>query len=277
MYYHNVLTLRRVFSLLLVAHVSYGIFENFYDSYELKYATFNYNVKRRMKNEARRMFEFAYDNYMQYAFPMDELDPIHCTGRGPDHDHPENININDVLGGYALGLIDSLTTLVVMGNKTEFLRAVNNVIDYVSFNNDNTVQVFEATIRVLGALLSTHLIITDPDQLLGDFTVPNYDNQLLTLAHDLANRLLTAFENTKTGIPYPRVNLIHGVLPDTINETCTAGAGSLLLEFGVLSRLLNDSVYENLARRTNKLYYFYRFFSRFFTLKISQNFMESQG
>ena len=37
-----------------------------------------------------------------------------------------------------------------------------------------------------------------------------------------------------SGIPYTRVNLRLGVLPETINETCTAGAGSLLLEFGRL-------------------------------------------
>ena len=26
------------------------------------------------------MFTFGYDSYMKYAFPKDELDPIHCTG-----------------------------------------------------------------------------------------------------------------------------------------------------------------------------------------------------
>jgi len=34
------------------------------------------------------MFYFGYDNYMNFAFPKDELDPIHCTGRGPDYDNP---------------------------------------------------------------------------------------------------------------------------------------------------------------------------------------------
>lgn len=230
-----------------------SIFNTFHDSYELKYSTFNERTRQLLKHDARRMFEFAYDNYMRYAFPYDELDPIHCTGRGPDRDHPENININDALGDYSLGLVDSLTTLVVLGNRSEFVNAVRNVIEYVSFDKDSTVQVFEATIRVIGALLSSHLIITDADKVLGDFTVEDYDGQLLTLAHDLANRLLPAFQNTQTGIPFPRVNLRRGVLPETVNETCTAGAGSLLLEFGVLSKLLNDPVYENLARRTNKV------------------------
>ena len=51
-----------------------------------------------MLDETRQMFTFGYDSYMKYAFPQDELDPIHCKGRGPDHENPSNININDVLG-----------------------------------------------------------------------------------------------------------------------------------------------------------------------------------
>ena len=37
-----------------------------------------------MKEEARRMFYWGYDHYMQYAFPEDELNPIRCRGRGHD-------------------------------------------------------------------------------------------------------------------------------------------------------------------------------------------------
>ncbi len=33
------------------------------------------------------------------------------------------------------------------------------------------------------------------------------------------------------------------------NHTCLSGAGSLLLEFGILSRLINDPIYENVARK----------------------------
>ena len=32
-----------------------------------------------------------------------------------------------------------------------------------------------------------------------------------SLAHDLAERLLPAFDKTDTGIPFPRVNLRHGL------------------------------------------------------------------
>ena len=59
--------------------------------------------------------------------------------------------------------------------------------------------------RVLGALLSAHLLIIDPIQPFGNLTIPDYDNELLDLAHDLASRLLPAFEKTPHGLPYPRV------------------------------------------------------------------------
>lgn len=42
----------------------------------------------RLKESARRMFYWGYDNYMRYAFPADELDPIHCAGRGHDWANP---------------------------------------------------------------------------------------------------------------------------------------------------------------------------------------------
>jgi hypothetical protein len=94
-----------------------------------------------------------------------------------------------------------------------------------------------------------------------------YDGQLLRLALDLAQRLLPAFF-TATGMPYPRVNLRSGIsfyqnsplngatdsdfvqdgAPET-TETCSAGAGSLVLEFTVLSRLTGDPRFEQLAKR----------------------------
>ena len=59
--------------------------------------------------------------------------------------------------------------------------------------------------RVLGGLISAHMLIMDKEQPFGDLTPDFYDNELLYLAHDLASRLLPAFDGTVTGIPYPRV------------------------------------------------------------------------
>jgi mannosidase alpha-like ER degradation enhancer 1 len=137
---------------------------------------------------------------MQHAFPLDELDPIHCIGRTADSD-PENININDVLGNYSLTLIDSLDTLAIMGNRSEFWKAVDSVITHVSFDQDHVVQLFEANVRVLGGLLSAHLMAVDPHF---NLTRDSYDNELLDLALDLASRLLPAFDQSKTAFPHPR-------------------------------------------------------------------------
>ena len=161
------------------------------------------------------------------------------------------------------------------------------------FDLDSKVQVFETVIRGVGGLLSAHLFAvgelpirgyeperrqrtgeghTDAEDPIAIQWPDNYvyDGQLLRLAHDLARRLLPAF-HTATGLPYPRVNLRHGVpfyLNSPLNnnaeigqcqptqhpsgeltETCSAGAGSLVLEFTTLSRLTGDQRFEQLAKR----------------------------
>ena len=52
------------------------------------YLYFSRAERLQYREKAREMFQFAYDNYMTYAFPQDELDPIHCRGRGPDNERP---------------------------------------------------------------------------------------------------------------------------------------------------------------------------------------------
>jgi ER degradation enhancer, mannosidase alpha-like 1 len=125
------------------------------------------------------------------------------------------------------------------------------VVDHVTFDQDSTVQVFEATIRVLGGLLSAHLLLNDT-KVFPEAGLPDYDNELLELAVDLADRFTDAFMGTATGIPHPRINLRYGVQSgmEKIHETCLAGAGSLLLEFGLTSHLTGDPTYGRLAQRT---------------------------
>ena len=53
-----------------------------------KYRYFSDNERVKLREKARQMFYFGYNNYMNFAFPKDELDPIHCTGRGPDYENP---------------------------------------------------------------------------------------------------------------------------------------------------------------------------------------------
>uniref|UniRef100_A0A0X3PN84 alpha-1,2-Mannosidase n=1 Tax=Schistocephalus solidus TaxID=70667 RepID=A0A0X3PN84_SCHSO len=238
-----------VFSLifLLEAHVSISMCIR---PEELSGKLFTHVDKKKMLTKVREMFDFSFTNYMRHAYPLDELDPIHCTGRGYDFANRQNINVNDALGNYQLTLVDSLDTLAILGNVSAFKHAVELITHSLNFHIDTVVQVFESTIRVLGGLLSAHLMITDPKKRFKSLRPDHYADELLSLAHDLANRIIVAFEGTPSGIPFPRVNLrLSSVETLGYSHTCLAGAGSLLLEFGTLSLLLKDPTYAETARR----------------------------
>ncbi|GAQ88520.1 Glycosyl hydrolase family 47 [Klebsormidium nitens] len=183
-----------------------------------------------LRDEVKSMFYRAYNNYMEHAFPLDELRPLSCSGE-------------DSLGGYSLTLIDAMDTLALLGDIKEFARAVRWVSCNVNFDKNQTVSVFETNIRVLGGLLSAHLLASDPST---GMAVEQYTGKLLELAEDLGRRLLPAFY-TATGIPFGSVNLQTGVLPEETTVTSTAGGGTLALEFGMLSRLTKDPVFEDMA------------------------------
>jgi mannosidase alpha-like ER degradation enhancer 2 len=69
---------------------------------------------------------------------------------------------------------------------------------------------------------------------------------LLQLAEDVARRLIAAFDTT-TGMPYGTVNLRYGVPAGETSITCTAGVGTFILEFGTLSRLTGDPLFEEVG------------------------------
>lgn len=96
----------------------------------------------------------------------------------------------------------------------------------------------------LSGLLSAH-ILAEYIQKEAKFMIW-YRGELLEMAKDLGYRLLPAF-NTSTGIPHARVNLKHGMKSETLRhsrETCTACAGTILLEFAALSRLSGEPIFE---------------------------------
>lgn len=257
---------------------------------------------RHLRRTTQDLFYHGFDNYMNVAFPDDELKPISCqpltrsTGKLADQ------GVNDVCGNYSLTLIDSLSTLAILASGSrdakdhrnplrDFQDGVQSVVDLYGdgfdcgtracgFDLDSKVQVFETNIRGVGGLLSAHLFAQ------GDLPIQGYEpvwqkgskpgikwkngfrynGQLLRLAKDLAERLLPAF-STSTDIPYPRVNLRHGIPfyrdaengfcradgtstgTREITETCAAGAGSLVLEFTALSRMTGDPRFEDVAKK----------------------------
>lgn len=202
--------------------------------------------RRHLQQQARDMFYHGYRNYMEHAYPWDELKPLSCSGRR--WDRRERGDLDDVLGGFSLTLVDSLDMLAVLGDRDEFARAVKLISSSVSFDRDVTVSVFESTIRVIGGLVSAHMLASP--EYFGMMDESEYNGELLDLAEELGRRLLPAFE-TPTGIPVHRINLRHGVLPRdrAANLTCPAAAGSLLVEMAYLSRLTGDESFEERAKQ----------------------------
>jgi mannosidase alpha-like ER degradation enhancer 2 len=254
------------------------------------------------------MFQHAYDSYMYHAYPASEIQPLTCTGTA-----------FSLVTLPALTLVDSLDTLLVLGNTTEFARSIERLRRIPGmFAVNQNVSVFETNIRVLGGLLSAHQMavayLPDADILakdvwdgdgniryggptgetckaveeepppppttlsfiddthngkctvepfLEDFMCKletkkqnatrkscsywTYDGLLLELAHDLGTRLLPAFD-TKTGIPYGTVNLLHGIPHGETTIASLAGGGTLTLEMELLSRLTEDESFGKAAK-----------------------------
>ncbi|XP_059836861.1 ER degradation-enhancing alpha-mannosidase-like protein 2 [Hypanus sabinus] len=187
----------------------------------------------RYRERVKEMFYHAYNNYLENAFPYDELRPLTCDGQ-------------DTWGSFSLTLIDALDTLLVLGNVTEFQRVVHILQDGMNFDIDVNASVFETNIRVVGGLLSAHLLSREG----GIAVEPGWPctGPLLRLAEEAARRLLPAFQ-TPTGMPFGTVNLMNGVNPGETPVTCTAGIGTFILEFATLSRLTGDPVFEEVAKK----------------------------
>ncbi|KAM5295274.1 ER degradation-enhancing alpha-mannosidase-like protein 3 isoform 4-T4 [Glossophaga mutica] len=206
--------------------------------------------KQKLGNQVLEMFDHAYGNYMEHAYPADELMPLTCRGRVRGQE-PSRGDVDDALGKFSLTLIDSLDTLVVLNKTKEFEDAVRKVLRDVNLDNDVVVSVFETNIRVLGGLLGGHsLAIMLKEK--GEY-MQWYNDELLHMAKQLGYKLLPAF-NTTSGLPYPRINLKFGIRkPEartgTETDTCTACAGTLILEFAALSRFTGATVFEEYARK----------------------------
>jgi len=199
-----------------------------------------------LRYESEDMFYHAYNAYMAKAWPADELMPLSCRGRFRGKE-PNRGDIDDAMGNFSLTLIDSLDMLVVLGDLEEFESSVKKVIRTVTFDSDIVVSVFETNIRVVGGLLSAHVLAELVQAKHG--VMSWYRGELLNMAIDCGTRLLPAFNST-TGLPYPRVNLKTGLQGvNSIQLTCTACAGSMILEFAALSRLSGEKIFEEKASK----------------------------
>ncbi|MBT2382903.1 glycoside hydrolase family 47 protein [Streptomyces sp. ISL-11] len=178
---------------------------------------------RRKADEIRKEFVHAWEGYKRLAWGHDEVLPV-SGGRREffAKGHPVGLSI-----------IEALDTHHLMELDTETDRCVAWIKKHLSFDINADFQVFEATIRLVGGLLSGYLATGE--------------KALLDRCADLADRLLPAFTASPTGMPYRYVNLRTGRVSGATLPV--AEIGTNILEFGVLSRLTGDTRYERAAKR----------------------------
>ncbi len=193
-------------------------------------------------DNVRAEFLHAWNGYKQSAWGHDALRPISMTARD----------------WYGISLcmtpVDAYDTMVLMGLDVEAAEAKQLVLDSLTFDHDIDVQVFEVSIRLLGGLLSMY-------EMSGDTAV-------LALARDLGDRLMPVFASP-TGMPYRYVNLRTGKIPAVVppggfpegkptSMSNPAEIGTLLLEFGTLSRHTGDPSYYDAAKKALAALYQHR-------------------
>ena len=170
--------------------------------------------------QVRAELLFSWQSYEKYAWGHDELRPLSKSGR-------------DWYGeSLCMTPVDALDALILLGCTAEAEKAKSLILEKLSFDKDIVVKNFEITIRLLGGLLSGY-------QLTGE-------KRLLELAEDLGTRLLPVFESP-TGMPYMFVNLRTGAVSGPRSNP--AEIGTLLLEFGTLSKLTKKPVFYDKAKR----------------------------
>jgi len=176
--------------------------------------------RQKLAAGVRAEFLHAWDGYKKYAWGHDDLKPLSKTY----HDwYAEPLLMTPV---------DALDTMIIMGLKEEANTTREYIVRSLSFDKNIEVQNFEITIRLLGGLVSSY-------QLTGD-------KRLLNRAEDLGNRLLPVFDSP-TRLPYRYVNLKTGKVRG--NVTNPAEAGTLLIEFGTLSKLTHKPIFYDKAKR----------------------------
>jgi hypothetical protein len=131
-------------------------------------------------------------------------------------------------------IVDSIDTLMIMNLTSQLSDASNWISKDLTYSQDQDVNTFEMTIRILGGLLSAHYLAGSPP-----------DSVYLSKAVDLADRLIGAYDSN-SGIPFATVNLqtTKGV-PSYVEggASSTAEAGTLQLEMKYLSELTGNDIY----------------------------------
>ena len=185
-----------------------------------KPAKFTDEMKEEMCVKIKVATQHAWKGYKDYAWGSDDLRPLTKTSR------------NWYKHSMLMTAVDAFDTFMMLGLTSEAKEAKELILSKLNFNIDNDVQVFEITIRLLAGLISAYEL--------------DGDKKFLSLATDLANRMMPAF-NTATGMPYRYVHLQTGKIRDSINNP--AEIGTLMMEFGKLSKVTGNNAYYEVAKK----------------------------
>lgn len=185
-----------------------------------KPAKFSEQMKATVREQVKEVAQHAWTGYKKYAWTMDDLEPLSKKGK------------NWYKHSMLMTPVDAYDTFIMLGLTKEAAEAKEIILSSLNFNLDNDVQVFEITIRLLGGLITAYEL--------------DGDKKFLQLAIDLADRMMPAF-NTPTGMPYRYVHLQTGKTRDAINNP--AEIGTLMLEFGQLSKHTGDKKYYDVAKK----------------------------
>ncbi|GAN03960.1 mannosyl-oligosaccharide alpha-1,2-mannosidase [Mucor ambiguus] len=181
--------------------------------------------EERQTRESRReavkaSFMHAWNGYKTYAMGADELRPL--TNK-----------TNNPFGGLGATMIDSLSTMLIMDLDQEFLQVLP-LVGQLNVHVNESLSVFETTIRYIGGLLSAYELSNHAER-----------DILLGKAEELAIALLPAFD-TPSGIPYYRFNPI--TLGYETYRTYLADAATIQLEFYTLSHHTKNPIYAEKAQ-----------------------------
>jgi len=181
------------------------------------------------RDVVKETFRKCWQSYKTKAWMKDELAPI--SGRG-----------RNAFGGWSATLVDALDTLWIMDMTSEFeiAAAAAMGIDF-STSTDETINVFETTIRYLGGFLAAY-------ELSGSIG-------MLDKAVEVGEMLLVPFD-TPNHFPITRwkwENAVEGSKQVTPDWMLLSELGSLSLEFTRLSQLTNDMRWFHAVDRITKL------------------------
>ncbi|KAI5701522.1 hypothetical protein M8J76_002154 [Diaphorina citri] len=175
-------------------------------------------------------FRHAWSAYKKYAWGQDMLKPLSKSAHK--------------WFGLGLTIVDSLDTMWIMGLHDEFAEASGWVRDEFRPSLESStadVNLFEATIRVLGGLLSAYHF--------------SADDLFISKALDIGEALLPCFEKSPSGIPYSDVNLASHIphAPRWSPDSSTAEVTTLQLEFRDLSRVTKLKKFEDASSRVSEI------------------------